>query len=44
MHRLNNKVILITGAGKGRGHTLAKALAGQGATIAANDISPVNVE
>ena len=35
---------MITGAGKGAGRLLALALAGQGATIAANDISPLNVE
>jgi NAD(P)-dependent dehydrogenase (short-subunit alcohol dehydrogenase family) len=41
---LKNKVVLVTGAGKGRGRLLAQALATQGARIAANDISPVNVE
>ncbi len=44
IHKLNNKVVLITGAGKGSGRILAEALAGQGAIVAANDISPVNVE
>jgi len=44
MKNLNDKVILITGAGKGSGRTLAKSLAEHGATIAANDISPINVE
>lgn len=39
-----NKVILITGAGKGSGRKLAVAFAAQGATVAANDISPMNVE
>jgi len=38
------KVILITGAGKGSGRKLALAFAQHGATIAANDISPINVE
>lgn len=37
----NNKVILITGAGRGYGRELAKAFAVQGARIALNDISPM---
>lgn len=41
---LKNKVILITGAGKGRGKFLAEELSKHGAIIAANDISPMNVE
>ena len=44
MNNLKNKVILITGAGKGSGRLLAKALAEHGAIVAANDISPINVE
>ena len=44
MNNLKDKVILITGAGKGSGRILAKALAELGAIIAANDISPINVE
>jgi NAD(P)-dependent dehydrogenase (short-subunit alcohol dehydrogenase family) len=38
------KVVLITGAGKGAGRILAEAFAERGALLAANDISPVNVE
>jgi len=44
MNNIKDKIILITGAGKGSGQLLAKAFAEQGAIIAANDISPVNVE
>jgi NAD(P)-dependent dehydrogenase (short-subunit alcohol dehydrogenase family) len=44
MNNLKDKVILITGAGKGSGRLLAKTLAEHGAIIAANDISPINVE
>jgi len=39
-----DKVILITGAGRGRGRVLAEAFAAQGACLALNDISPQNVE
>lgn len=41
---LKDKVVLITGAGKGKGRMLAEAFAEQGACIVANDISPVNVD
>jgi 3-oxoacyl-[acyl-carrier protein] reductase len=44
MSGLNDKVILITGAGKGIGRKLAEVLALRGATVALNDISPMNVE
>jgi len=44
MTSLTGKVVLITGAGKGSGCRLAKALAARNAIIAANDISPINVE
>jgi len=43
MNHLKDKVVLITGAGKGSGRTLAFAFAEHGAIVAANDISPVNV-
>lgn len=41
---LRDQVVLITGAGRGSGRMLAESLAAQGAIIAANDITPVNVE
>jgi 3-oxoacyl-[acyl-carrier protein] reductase len=41
---LKDKIILITGAGKGTGRALALAFAEHGAVVAANDISPINVE
>jgi NAD(P)-dependent dehydrogenase (short-subunit alcohol dehydrogenase family) len=44
MDKFKDKVVLITGAGKGSGRILAQAFAEQGAMIAANDISPINVE
>jgi NAD(P)-dependent dehydrogenase (short-subunit alcohol dehydrogenase family) len=44
MNKLRDKVVLITGAGKGSGRYLAQAFAAHGAIVAANDISPVNVE
>jgi NAD(P)-dependent dehydrogenase (short-subunit alcohol dehydrogenase family) len=40
----DNKVILITGAGKGRGRLLAQAFAKAGASVAVNDISPINLD
>ena len=44
MDNLKGKVVLITGAGKGGGRKLAEAFAAQGALVAANDISPVNLD
>lgn len=44
MMRLKGQVILITGAGKGAGRALALALADRKAIIAANDITPINLD
>lgn len=44
MNNLKDKVVLITGAGKGSGRVLARAFAERDAIVAANDISPINVE
>lgn len=44
MNNLREKVVLITGAGKGSGRLLAQALSERGASVALNDISPVNLE
>jgi NAD(P)-dependent dehydrogenase (short-subunit alcohol dehydrogenase family) len=44
MDTLRGKIVLITGAGKGSGRLLAQAFAEKGAIVAANDVSPVNVE
>lgn len=39
-----DKVVLITGAGRGTGRSLAGVFASQGARLALNDVSPQNVE
>lgn len=44
MQRFEDKVVLVTGAGKGNGRLLADAFAQRGARVAANDVSPINVE
>jgi NAD(P)-dependent dehydrogenase (short-subunit alcohol dehydrogenase family) len=44
MNNFKEKVVLITGAGKGSGRLLAQVFAEHGSLVAANDISPINVE
>lgn len=44
MSELNDLVVLITGAGRGLGCLLAREFATQGAIVAANDLTPVNVK
>lgn len=41
---LTGRVVLVTGAGRGAGRLLARAFGARGASLAANDISPVNLE
>ncbi len=44
MNSLRDHVVLITGAGRGLGRALALAFAARGARIAANDLTPVNLD
>ena len=44
MSNFQDKVVLITGAGKGTGRRAAELFAAQGAVVAAADVTPINLD